>query len=185
MVDVWANGLESTCVVSILRIRTLHTAAQTEDPNWDNTDAALWSFIELCVGVLTSSLPTLRPLLAAFMPRYFSARATGRGYQQYDYKEAYPPGSAATARRTLPPSKTAPSASRTATDSTEELHNDVELGLAEFDKYAQTAYSVNVSGGPRSRSDPPTPLRTGFPPMPMGITTTTTVTYEVSEAKGV
>lgn len=57
-------------------------ASLTKDPNWDNTDAALWSFIELCIGVLTSSLPTLRPLIADALPRQFGSSGR-RAYQDY------------------------------------------------------------------------------------------------------
>ncbi|KAK6840274.1 hypothetical protein PG995_016028 [Apiospora arundinis] len=81
LVVVFGLGL-FTCIISCLRIRTLKMASLTKDPNWDNTDAALWSFIELCIGVLTSSLPTLRPLIAAAMPRVFGSSAR-RGYQDY------------------------------------------------------------------------------------------------------
>lgn len=35
-----------TCVISIYRVTTLKAAASSVDPTWDNTDAAVWSFIE-------------------------------------------------------------------------------------------------------------------------------------------
>lgn len=35
-----------TCITSIYRITTLKAAASSTDPTWDNTNAAVWSFIE-------------------------------------------------------------------------------------------------------------------------------------------
>jgi len=70
----------SPCAVSIYRIRTLHSAAKSTDPTWDNVDAATFSFLELTVGVIAICLPTIRPILAAAMPAIFDSlrRSTGR-----------------------------------------------------------------------------------------------------------
>ncbi|KAK0627858.1 hypothetical protein B0T14DRAFT_424511 [Immersiella caudata] len=57
------------CAISIYRIQTLEAAASAKDPTWDNVDAAIFSFLELTVGVVAVCLPTLRPLVAATMPR--------------------------------------------------------------------------------------------------------------------
>ena len=58
----------SVCIISIVRIFTLRTAAVTEDPTWDNTDAACWSIVEISCAILCGSLPTLRPLLGKLVP---------------------------------------------------------------------------------------------------------------------
>ncbi|KAK4202872.1 hypothetical protein QBC40DRAFT_319530 [Triangularia verruculosa] len=68
------------CAVAIYRIRTLHAAAQSTDPTWDNVDAATFSFLELSVGVIAICLPTLRPILAHAMPHIFgSSHRSGPG----------------------------------------------------------------------------------------------------------
>ncbi|KAK4159614.1 hypothetical protein QBC43DRAFT_272187 [Cladorrhinum sp. PSN259] len=59
------------CAISIYRIRTLHAAATSTDPTWDNVGAATFSFLELSVGVIAICLPPLRPMLIRFMPRVF------------------------------------------------------------------------------------------------------------------
>ncbi|RKK19856.1 hypothetical protein BFJ65_g6568 [Fusarium oxysporum f. sp. cepae] len=62
-----------TCAISIYRIRTLKTAASTKDPNWDNVDAAIWSFLEVTLAIISSCLPTLRPLFSKLMPKLFAS----------------------------------------------------------------------------------------------------------------
>jgi hypothetical protein len=72
--------------VSIYRIRTLHAAASSEDPTWENIDAATFSFLELTVGVIAICLPTLRPVLMAAMPRIFGSilRSASGGHAGYN-----------------------------------------------------------------------------------------------------
>lgn len=59
-------------------MKTLKVAGESTDPSWDNTDAAVWSFIELSIGVLAACLPTLRPLFALILPRFFKSTVSGR-----------------------------------------------------------------------------------------------------------
>ncbi|KAK2042612.1 hypothetical protein LZ31DRAFT_555905 [Colletotrichum somersetense] len=61
-----------TCIISAFRIKTLRVAAQTQDPFWDNVDAATWSFLEVTIGILAACLPTLRPIFVALLPRLFN-----------------------------------------------------------------------------------------------------------------
>ncbi|EGU81611.1 hypothetical protein FOXB_07878 [Fusarium oxysporum f. sp. conglutinans Fo5176] len=74
----------STCVISIYRIRTLKTAASTKDPNRDNVDAAIWSFLEVTIAIITACLPTLRPFFSRLMPRIF-ASSFGRSNPPSNY----------------------------------------------------------------------------------------------------
>ncbi|KAK3392708.1 hypothetical protein B0H63DRAFT_386995, partial [Podospora didyma] len=55
-----------TCIISIVRLFTLHSAINTTDPTWDNVPSAYWSVVELNCGILCASLPPLRPLLRRF-----------------------------------------------------------------------------------------------------------------------
>lgn len=54
-------------------MQTLRLAARTGDATWDNTKAAVWSYIELAIGVLAACLPTLKPLFARILPRLFKS----------------------------------------------------------------------------------------------------------------
>jgi hypothetical protein len=47
---------------------TLQSAVSSSDPSWENIGAAIWSAIELNTSIICSCLPTLRPLLAKWMP---------------------------------------------------------------------------------------------------------------------
>ncbi|KAH7119417.1 hypothetical protein B0J13DRAFT_513402 [Dactylonectria estremocensis] len=73
-----------TCIISIIRIQTLKIAASTEDPNWDNVDAAIWSFLELNIAIIATCLPTLRPIFSKMMPRLFGS-SLGRSQRRSGY----------------------------------------------------------------------------------------------------
>jgi hypothetical protein len=77
--------------VSIYRIKTLHSAASTTDPTWDNVDAATFSFLELSVGVIAVCLPTLRPILVHAMPRIFGSLLRSAGHDYSGGTEGYGP----------------------------------------------------------------------------------------------
>lgn len=79
----------STCIISVYRVTTLRAAANSSDPTWENTDAAIWSLLELAIGVLAASLPTLKPLFALALPRLFRSTlarlSTDRQYRSDKY----------------------------------------------------------------------------------------------------
>lgn len=55
-------------VVSILRLQSLMKYASSTNVTWDNTSVAIWSTIELNVGMICTSLPTLRLLAVRIWP---------------------------------------------------------------------------------------------------------------------
>ncbi|KAK2608306.1 hypothetical protein N8I77_006924 [Diaporthe amygdali] len=55
-------------VVSILRLQSLMKYANSSNATWDNTSVAIWSTIELNVGIICTSLPTLRLLAVRVWP---------------------------------------------------------------------------------------------------------------------
>ena len=55
-------------VVSILRLQSLMKYASSTNVTWDNTSVAIWSTIELNVGMICTSLPTLRLLAVQVWP---------------------------------------------------------------------------------------------------------------------
>lgn len=70
----------SATVASICRLHSLYIVDISTDITWDNPGSAIWSAIELNVGILCASLPTLRALFIEYWPRAFlssfSFRAT-------------------------------------------------------------------------------------------------------------
>ncbi|KAF7587689.1 hypothetical protein BBP40_006875 [Aspergillus hancockii] len=52
------------CVASIMRVVTLNIF-ENEDTSYSVMEAATWTFVEPCVGIICACLPTLRPLLRA------------------------------------------------------------------------------------------------------------------------
>ncbi|GKT44836.1 uncharacterized protein ColSpa_05017 [Colletotrichum spaethianum] len=58
----------TVCIISAYRMFTLRAAVYSEDPLWDNIGAAIWSVIELNTSIIAASLPTIRPLLAKWLP---------------------------------------------------------------------------------------------------------------------
>ncbi|TQV91231.1 Extracellular membrane protein, 8-cysteine region, CFEM [Cordyceps javanica] len=59
-------------VVSILRLQSLIYLARSFNPTWDQWVVAWWSTIEVHVGMICASLPTLRLVLVRMWPRVFS-----------------------------------------------------------------------------------------------------------------
>ncbi|KAF3763828.1 hypothetical protein M406DRAFT_230348, partial [Cryphonectria parasitica EP155] len=57
-----------TCVISIVRVTTLHYVIATNDPSWFSTQGATWSMVEVNCAILCSCLPTIRYLLAQMFP---------------------------------------------------------------------------------------------------------------------
>lgn len=50
-------------------MHALYVLTHTKDVTWDNPGTAIWSAIELNVGILCASLPTLRALFLKIWPK--------------------------------------------------------------------------------------------------------------------
>lgn len=61
------------CLTSVLRLRSLYTISVSKDVTWDNGNAAAWSSLEVNVGIICASLPTLRKAISRFFPAVFSS----------------------------------------------------------------------------------------------------------------
>ncbi|KAK1980095.1 hypothetical protein LZ30DRAFT_146319 [Colletotrichum cereale] len=175
-----------TCIISAFRIKTLRVAAQTEDPFWDNVDAATWSFLEVTIGILAACLPTLRPIFVALLPRLFtgsSLPSNNRGIpskyaNNYDHLSDVnrPPATRHGLGRHLPLS------------STERLgrqaRDDIEMSGSEPGRAHE--YTVSVSSGSPglseklSRAMSPGSSRDGEANVKGHIRTTTVVTQQVT-----
>ncbi|OAG05522.1 uncharacterized protein CC84DRAFT_1067354, partial [Paraphaeosphaeria sporulosa] len=58
-------------IASLLRIHTLQKLETTTDISWDNPGTATWSVIEMNLGIICASLPTLRAFVIQHFPRVF------------------------------------------------------------------------------------------------------------------
>lgn len=54
------------CIAGIIKARLQVTAIQTPDSAFENS-FQVWNMLELCLGILAASLPTLKPLFAAVL----------------------------------------------------------------------------------------------------------------------
>ena len=85
----------STCIVSVLRLVWLYPISITKDVTYESPLSALWSNVELNVGILCSCVPTLRSCMTRLFPSLFSPTASSHGTQL----ETKPHSSAADSKR--------------------------------------------------------------------------------------
>lgn len=71
----------STCIVSVLRLVWLYPISITKDVTYESPLSALWSNVELNVGILCSCVPTLRSCMTRLFPSLFSPNPSTRGTQ--------------------------------------------------------------------------------------------------------
>ncbi|GJN67673.1 hypothetical protein PLIIFM63780_005116 [Purpureocillium lilacinum] len=55
-------------LISILRLKSLNTFANTTNPTWDQWALVLWSTIEINTGIICTSLPAVRLMLLRLFP---------------------------------------------------------------------------------------------------------------------
>lgn len=75
----------STCIISILRLQALYAVSHTKDISWENPLAAIYSSMEVNVGIICSCLPTLKGCLQRFFPRLFTSLHTSRGSRSHSH----------------------------------------------------------------------------------------------------
>lgn len=64
-------------ITSILRLKSLLTISNSNDPTYDNVGAAEWSAIECNVAIICACLPSTRAVLSQLLPHIFSTRSNG------------------------------------------------------------------------------------------------------------
>lgn len=74
----------SVTVISIVRLQSLITFANSSNATWDNLPVSLWSTIEINVGIICACMPTVRLLLLKLFPKLSSTYRDMSGY----YKSA-------------------------------------------------------------------------------------------------
>ncbi|KAK0728827.1 hypothetical protein B0T26DRAFT_638721 [Lasiosphaeria miniovina] len=82
------SGSAFACVTSIVRLHALYTiaVAPPAEQSVEGVDIAIWSSIEINVGIICASLPALKPLAAKLFPRLLLSGLYART------KEAAPSG---------------------------------------------------------------------------------------------
>ena len=68
----------SVCIVSIYRIPKEAELSLMDAP-WSDVDAAVWSVVEVCIGIVSACLPTYRPLVI-----YCMRLVTGHHPEEHD-----------------------------------------------------------------------------------------------------
>ncbi|KAK2604726.1 hypothetical protein N8I77_007633 [Diaporthe amygdali] len=67
-------------VISVVRLQSLITFGDTDNPTWNNLKVSLWSTIEINVGIITCCMPTLRLILLRAFPRLSSTYRSTEAY---------------------------------------------------------------------------------------------------------
>ncbi|KAF7187939.1 Satratoxin biosynthesis SC1 cluster protein 4, partial [Pseudocercospora fuligena] len=81
-----------SCLMSILRLQSLYVISKSTDVSWDNPLAAIYSSMEVNIGITCSCLPTLKGLATRVFPKltfgdsYLKTRSRSRSIQL----EAFP-----------------------------------------------------------------------------------------------
>jgi len=60
-----------------LRDRYLIDFGETPDSTWDHSLPAIWSMIEICIATICACVPSIRALLARWLPQLFDISADG------------------------------------------------------------------------------------------------------------
>lgn len=91
MASDWLQLLtsNSVCLVSILRLKSLVAVSKSTDLTYDNAPAAMWSSVEVNIGIISACLPTLRPFAARYISSFASRSDTsqptlGQWQRQHD-----------------------------------------------------------------------------------------------------
>ncbi|KAL5596714.1 hypothetical protein BROUX41_006594 [Berkeleyomyces rouxiae] len=76
-------------VMSIVRLHSLIKFANSHNTTWDQWEAALWSTIEINIGIICACMPSMRVVLVHFFPRVFDSTFHDRGKSSYYASEQY------------------------------------------------------------------------------------------------
>ncbi|KAF9885039.1 hypothetical protein FE257_000770 [Aspergillus nanangensis] len=71
---IFATGIFA-CVTSIVRLRYLTLATHSVDPTKDNGPIAIWSQIEVNMGIICACLPPLQSLVTRLFPRILASKS--------------------------------------------------------------------------------------------------------------
>ncbi|PHH52846.1 hypothetical protein CFIMG_002317RA [Ceratocystis fimbriata CBS 114723] len=85
-------------VMSVVRLHSLIKFANSHNTTWDQWEAALWSTIEINIGIICACMPSIRVVLVRLFPRVFDStfhdHGKGSYYASDQYKRSMPQDSA-------------------------------------------------------------------------------------------
>lgn len=87
-----SNPLPSVTVISVIRLESLISFANSSNPTWDNLKVSQWSTIEVNVGIICACMPTLRLILLRMFP-VLSSTTRKYGTNGSFVGDKYSPGS--------------------------------------------------------------------------------------------
>ncbi|KAI9054826.1 hypothetical protein LZ554_001971 [Drepanopeziza brunnea f. sp. 'monogermtubi'] len=70
-------------VVSIIRLQSLVSFSNSQNPTWDNLPVSLWSTVEVSIGLICACMPTLRLVLVRLFPRSLGTTQLSRTRNNY------------------------------------------------------------------------------------------------------
>jgi len=73
-------------VASIVRLVRLSTILHAPDKAWASYDINIWTSVEINVGIICASAPTIKPVLAKIMPWFLTDLPSGSRTQSYSTK---------------------------------------------------------------------------------------------------
>jgi len=62
-----------TCIASIVRFRYIFVVESSKDPTWDGFWLSFWTALEYHLGLITSSVPAIKPLWVKYVGSRFSS----------------------------------------------------------------------------------------------------------------
>jgi hypothetical protein len=68
----------SAAIASVCRLHALYVLTKTTDVPWDSPETTIWSTIELNIGIICASIPTLRAFFIRIWPKAFLSSFNSR-----------------------------------------------------------------------------------------------------------
>ena len=147
---IFSNRIPSVTIISIVRLQSLiNYTLSSSNPTWDFFSVALWSTIEVNVGLICTCLPTFRQWLFSLFPsplesgrRLFGSGSSGSGRKRPNQHSAgashpYPHPES---RDSLSKSATTPDEGA-ATDYIEDIHL---VGVTGWDRQCSSEVTLSA-----------------------------------------
>lgn len=169
--DSFTTDTHSVCVISALRLWLLHEAQNDSDLTKMNVRPVTWSSLEINLAIITSSLPTLKPLVLRLFPR-FGSSTNSRTTPHGNPVECHRIGAvhSSTFDRSLPTSR---SVRTLGNHKNTRGENDAWEAALEEGTHHGVAYRTEVEARRESRQTPPGKIH---------VATTRTVTHDDESA---
>ncbi|KAH3999904.1 hypothetical protein HBI81_052550 [Parastagonospora nodorum] len=90
---IFGLGVIST-IASIVRLQSLRIFTLSNDPFYDSLPINTWSMVEVNIGIVCASIPSLKPLLSRAQRHYseqLSYKCSDRKYEESDWEDAGKP----------------------------------------------------------------------------------------------